>query len=282
MRVRRALTHLREWSGVAALLLVLTGGVAYAANTVGSADVINESLLSQDIKNGEVKVADIGQGAVATDELANGQVKVADIGDGEVKTAEIANGQVLGADIGAGEVRSANVANDNLTGGDIAANSLNGVDIDEPTLDLDTGIGSEPWREIGAAGQPPFHDDGFCTWVNFDGGWNTAAFFRDRSGVVHLKGLIALVDQSPSYECDFDESDPYDDEVIFTLPAGYRPVLRNLFATLAGDQLGRVDVTQNGVVKAVNPPTAEANARVYLQLDGISFRCAPKGANGCP
>jgi hypothetical protein len=73
---------------------------------------------------------------VATDEIANGQVKAADIGDGEVMTAEIANGQVKNADIGAGEVRSGNVANDNLTGGDISPNSLKGADIDEATLDV--------------------------------------------------------------------------------------------------------------------------------------------------
>jgi hypothetical protein len=104
--------------GYIALFVALGGTGAYAANTIGSADVIDESLLSQDIRNGEVKVADVGQGAVATDEIANGQVKTADIGDGDVRTAD--------------------VANDNLTGGDIAANSLKGVDIDESTL---TNIG---------------------------------------------------------------------------------------------------------------------------------------------
>jgi hypothetical protein len=118
------------------LFLLLAGGTAYAANTIGSSDIIDESILSQDIKNAEVKVADIGQGAVATDEIANGQVKTADIGAGEVRSGNVANGQVLSADIGTGEVRSSNVANDNLTGGDIAGNSLKGADIDEGTLDV--------------------------------------------------------------------------------------------------------------------------------------------------
>jgi hypothetical protein len=112
-------------------LFIALGGTAIAthpggANTISTADIIN----------GEVKVADIGQGAVATEEIANGQVKAADIGDGEVNTAEIANGQVKNADIGAGEVRSGSVANDNLTGGDVAPNSLRGADIDEATLDI--------------------------------------------------------------------------------------------------------------------------------------------------
>ena len=132
--MRKHLTYANVMATLA--VFIALGGTAYAVNTVGSPDVINESLLSQDIKNGEVKVADIGQQAVATDELANGQVKAADIGDGEVKTAEIASGQVLSADIGAGEVRSGNVANDNLTGADIAANTVKGADIDEATLDV--------------------------------------------------------------------------------------------------------------------------------------------------
>ena len=80
--------------GAIALLLVLTGGTAYALD--GS-----NTVFTDDIVNGEVKEADVGQGAVATDELANNQVKASDIGDGEVKSAEVANGQVETADIGA-------------------------------------------------------------------------------------------------------------------------------------------------------------------------------------
>ena len=57
--------HLRQqWMGALALLLVLTGGVAYAANTVGSSDIIDESILSQDLKNSEVGSADLKNNAV--------------------------------------------------------------------------------------------------------------------------------------------------------------------------------------------------------------------------
>ena len=44
MRVRasRVLVHLRrQWMGALALFLVLTGGVAYAADTVFSTDIVN-------------------------------------------------------------------------------------------------------------------------------------------------------------------------------------------------------------------------------------------------
>jgi hypothetical protein len=47
----KAVAALKEWSGALALFLVLTSGVAYAANTIGSADVIDNSLLSADLKD---------------------------------------------------------------------------------------------------------------------------------------------------------------------------------------------------------------------------------------
>jgi hypothetical protein len=42
---------------------------AYAANTVGSSDIINESILSVDIKNGEVKASEIATDAVGAAEI---------------------------------------------------------------------------------------------------------------------------------------------------------------------------------------------------------------------
>jgi hypothetical protein len=42
-------------------------------------------MTADDIVNGDVKAADIGQQAVGTDEIGTGEVKVADIGHGYVK-----------------------------------------------------------------------------------------------------------------------------------------------------------------------------------------------------
>ena len=54
-----------QWIGALALFLVLSGGVAYAADTIGSADVINNSLLSEDLANNKaVKSADVYQRVV--------------------------------------------------------------------------------------------------------------------------------------------------------------------------------------------------------------------------
>lgn len=70
---------------VAAVSLVVGAFVAspelraYAANTVGSADIIDNSILSADIKNGEVKNIDLGTDAVTTTKIKNGNITGADI-----------------------------------------------------------------------------------------------------------------------------------------------------------------------------------------------------------
>jgi hypothetical protein len=102
---RKLLAHLRDqWIGTLALLLVLTGGTAYALD--GS-----NTVFTDDIVNGQVKVDDIGQGAVATDE----------IGTGEVKGVDVGNGQIGDADLAANSVKAANIANGQVQAEDLAA-----------------------------------------------------------------------------------------------------------------------------------------------------------------
>jgi hypothetical protein len=66
------------------MFIALGGTSAYAANTIGSADVIDESLLSQDIKNAEVKNADIGSDQVTTGKIRSGNVGTSDLAAGAV------------------------------------------------------------------------------------------------------------------------------------------------------------------------------------------------------
>jgi hypothetical protein len=62
---------------------------AYAANTVGSADIINESILSADIKNGEVKTDDIAPSAVGSLRIKDNDVKAQDIAADAVGASEL-------------------------------------------------------------------------------------------------------------------------------------------------------------------------------------------------
>ena len=118
---------------IAFFVAIGTGG-AYAANTIGSSDVIDESLLSQDVKNGEVKNADIGADAMTSSKLANGSVQNSDLGPDAVTTSKIKAANVGNSDLGANAVTSGKVQDDALTGDDVLESSLGKVG-DADTLD---------------------------------------------------------------------------------------------------------------------------------------------------
>jgi hypothetical protein len=85
---------------------------AFAANTVGSLDIINESIQSVDIKNGEVKAFDIGGNAVTSAKIAGGAVGNTDIAGNAVTTGKIADGQVQTGDIQNGAVARVKLGSD--------------------------------------------------------------------------------------------------------------------------------------------------------------------------
>lgn|SRR4051794_7856743 len=134
-----------------ALFVALGGTSAYAANTIGSDDVIDESLLSQDLKNGEVKNADIGADAMTSSKLANGSVQNSDLGPDAVTTSKIKAGNVGTTDLGAGAVTSAKVQDDSLTGADIAEPSLGEVSQAVNAENADNLDGFDAGAFLGAA-----------------------------------------------------------------------------------------------------------------------------------
>jgi hypothetical protein len=91
----RLLAQLRQqWMGALALFLVLTGGTAYAANTV----------LSSDIVDGEVKSVDIGtsqirSGDVRNDNLSAGGLSSTDLAPGSVGPSEVTDGTLNDEDV---------------------------------------------------------------------------------------------------------------------------------------------------------------------------------------
>ena len=72
---------------------------AYAANTIGSADIIDESILSQDIKNGEVKGADIGTSAVTNSKIAPNAVTYSKLNPNSIDGSKIKDGTIGFADL---------------------------------------------------------------------------------------------------------------------------------------------------------------------------------------
>ena len=88
--LQRGLAYLRaQWMGALALLIALTTGTAYAANTV----------FSEDIVNGEVRAADIATGTVQADEVAKDAVLSSEIADNSVRSADVLDNTLRGVDI---------------------------------------------------------------------------------------------------------------------------------------------------------------------------------------
>jgi hypothetical protein len=274
---KRIREHLRSnVVGYVAIFLFAVGGTAYAthpggANTISTGDIQNGEVKSPDIGDGEVRQPDLAANAVASGKIQDRQVKNADLGLNASSSNTIADGGIQNVD----------VETDTLTGTKVNDNSLTGDDVDENSLNM----AAENWHEIGAAGEPAFNNSSFCTWKNSDPNYNSAAFLRDREGIVHLKGLVDAEDVIPD-GCHFGFAT---DRLIFTLPDGYRPAAREVNISLSSGALARVNVDSSsspfdegvGAV-AVDVPTTLANAKDWLSLDGITFRCAPSGISGCP
>lgn len=91
-------------------------------------------------------------------------------------------------------------------------------------------------------------------WVNFGSGYAGAGYFRDSNGFVHLQGLIKSGTGAPN--------------VIFNLPAGYRPLNDLLLVSVSNtssDLLGTIKITSTGDV------TETSGGNSYLSLNNISF-----------
>ena len=80
-------------------LFIALGGTAYAANTVGSDDIIDNSIQSVDIKDKDLKGVDLAKGAVTTATVKDNSLTTADIAGADssgaisVSGGAVANGQ---------------------------------------------------------------------------------------------------------------------------------------------------------------------------------------------
>jgi hypothetical protein len=145
-RFRSSLSYANVVATLALFAAVGTGG-AYAANTIGSADVIDESLQSVDIKDGEVKNSDIRNNAITSLKINNGSVLNAEIGNNAVTTGKIADGAVGTADIANDAVDGAKVAGDSITNSELATDSVQASEIADNSIDageiVDFGLSNE-------------------------------------------------------------------------------------------------------------------------------------------
>jgi hypothetical protein len=99
-------------------------------------------------------------------------------------------------------------------------------------------------------------------------GYEEIGYQRDPYGFVRLQGRVRNLSGGGL------------SGVMFTLPAGYRPASSRTFAAIINSgTAGRLDVFSDGEVVLQGTPIPAAGT---TSLDGMEFRCAPSGANGCP
>jgi hypothetical protein len=106
-----------------ALTIALGTGTAYAASTVGSSDIINKSIRSVDIKNGQV----------ASSDIRDATIKAPDLAPGAVTGAKVLDESLTSADLATSSVGATEIADDSLTTADIAGADVNGAGISVPT-----------------------------------------------------------------------------------------------------------------------------------------------------
>jgi hypothetical protein len=127
-RLRRGLTFANVCSSIALFVALGTGG-AYAANTIGSDDIIDESIQSVDIKNGEVKGPDLLASSVNSNKIANGTVANVDLAPGAVDSTSVLDESLTSADLATNSVGPTEIADSSIDSGEIVDDSLFAQDL---------------------------------------------------------------------------------------------------------------------------------------------------------
>lgn len=135
---------------------------------------------------------------------------------------------------------------------------------------------AEGWHDVPEAQTSGAPDAFYCLapgafgcqygWLNSDAANdNPAGYYKDRAGVVHLRGVVKL-----NFTCLMSTCQNADENQIFTLPPGYRPEHKEVQPAVLNASASRMHVHPDG---RVVPGVGVAN-QDELSLDGISFRAA--------
>jgi hypothetical protein len=137
-----------------ALFIALSTGTAYAANTIGSDDIIDNSIASVDVKNaaitsndlqnGGVKAVDLGADSVDSTTVLDESLTAADLGtnsvnateiaDSSIDSGEIVNDSLFDTDLASGSVRTDEILDGNVGNADLASNAVTGSKVASNTL----------------------------------------------------------------------------------------------------------------------------------------------------
>lgn len=93
------------------------------------------------------------------------------------------------------------------------------------------------------------------SWVNYGAEYNPAGYFRDKNGIVHLRGLVKNGSSATA--------------IMFILPAEYRPAYKEHLSSHSAASACRIDILANGTI---NCPSG--GSTTWTSIDGITFRAS--------
>jgi len=247
-RLRGKLTYANTMATIA--VFIALGGSAYAAaqlkkNSVGTKQLKKDAVIGAKVKDGSLSAVDIG-GAVSSANRASTADNAAHAISADSAT------QAASADSSAD---AAHAANSDKVGGLPSSAFIRADQVGSfiPAAHFEHSNFGCPFNLT------VWHDS--SPEVN-----ETTGYWRDPFGVVHLRGFaIRCGHAEPS---------------IFTLPPGFRPGKRERFVAIMENPtlaMGQVTVEAKGDVVA-----DEVIENGSIALDGITFKCAPSGSDGCP
>ena len=138
--------------------------------------------------------------------LGGGAYAAGHLGKNTVGPKQLKKNSVTTAKVKKEAITAAKVKKGVLTGTQINASTLGTVPTAQSAQTAQTAntvAPSEAWHEIGAPGEPRFEQN----WGNLESFSESAAFYKDAMGIVHLRGLVT----------------GGTGELMFRLPPGYRP-----------------------------------------------------------
>jgi len=94
------------------------------SDSIGSAEVLDGSLISKDLATDSVNVKQIGSGAVRSDEVLDNSLTSDDLAEGSVGASEIANGAVGSIEIANDAIGSMHIQDSSITSDDLKINSV--------------------------------------------------------------------------------------------------------------------------------------------------------------
>ena len=182
------------------------------------------------------------------------------LGKNTVGTKQLKKNSVTTAKIKKQAITGAKVKNGTLTGTQINASTLGTV----PTAQTANSVlPPEGWHMVGAAGEPGFESGWGNVSATVPFAFEGAGFYKDREGVVHLKGIVKGGSGG----------------IIFHLPAGYRPASGKGLARLtvcggAGcpEPTGVLFILGPGVAPGFDGAVLAPGGANTTSLEEISFR----------